>query len=259
MQDASDTHNTPSTTAAAVAPAPAPAKRPFSWGRIVPIGVLVAGLVAFFAFGLNKYISFEQLAQHREALNAWVADYGLLAALIAGLAYAVMTAFSIPGGALATLVVGFLFGLYAGSVIVILGATIGATGVFLAARTALGDSLRAKAGKSVRRMEEGFKEDAFSYLLFLRLVPIFPFWLVNLVPAFLGVSLRTYVAATLLGIIPGTVVYVSVGNGLGAVFDSGKTPDLGIIFQWDVLLPIVGLSLLALVPVVYKRIKRSRG
>ena len=257
MQDAADPVTPPDPAATPTNGAPS-AKRRFGWGRIVPLAVLVAGLVAFFAFGLNDYVSFELLARHREALKAWVADYGLLAAVIAGLAYAVMTAFSIPGGALATLVVGFLFGLYAGSVIVVLGATLGATGVFLAARTALGDGLGAKAGKSIRRMEEGFREDAFSYLLFLRLVPVFPFWLVNLVPAFLGVPLRTYILATVIGIIPGTVVYVSVGNGLGAVFDAGKTPDLGIIFQWEILLPIVGLSLLALVPVIHKRIKRRR-
>lgn len=239
-------------------PADDAARKGFAWGRWLPIGVLVAGLIAFFAFGLNDYVSFDQLALHREALKGWVAEYGLLAALAAGLGYAVMTAFSIPGGALATIVVGFLFGLYAGSAIVVVGATVGATAVFLAARSALGDSLRAKAGKSVRRMEEGFRENAFSYLLFLRLVPVFPFWLVNLVPAFLGVPLRTYVVATVLGIIPGTFVYVSVGNGLGAVFDAGETPDLGIIFRWDILLPIVGLSVLALVPVVYKKLKRRK-
>ena len=255
MQDSADQTEPSDGTA----PVPGSPRKGFAWGRWLPLVILAAGLVAFFAFGLNDYVSFEQLARHREALKAWVSEYGLLAALIAGLAYAVMTAFSIPGGALATIVVGFLFGLYAGSVIVVIGATVGATAVFLAARTALGDSLRAKAGKAVRRMEEGFREDAFSYLLFLRLVPVFPFWLVNLVPAFLGVPLRTYVLATVLGIIPGTVVYVSVGNGLGAVFDAGETPDLGIIFRWNILLPIVGLSVLALVPVVYKKLKRRKA
>ena len=103
-------------------------------------------------------------------------------------------------------------------------------------------------------MEAGFKENALSYLLVLRLVPLFPFWLVNLVPAFLGVALGTYVLGTFLGIIPGSLVFASVGNGLGAVFDAGKTPDLGIIFEPAILGPILALSLLALVPIGYKRI-----
>jgi uncharacterized membrane protein YdjX (TVP38/TMEM64 family) len=110
----------------------------------------------------------------------------------------------------------------------------------------------------MRRMEEGFRADALSYLLVLRLIPIFPFWLVNIVPAFLGVPLRTYVLGTLIGIIPGSFVYASVGNGLGAVFDAGQTPDLGIVFEPAILLPIVGLAVLALLPVAYRKSKARR-
>ena len=112
-----------------------------------------------------------------------------------------------------------------GMALVLVGATAGAIGIFLAARHTLGDFLRAKAGPAIRRMEAGFRDNAFSYLMVLRLVPVFPFWLVNLVPAFLGVSLRTYAAATFLGIIPGSFVYCGVGNGLGAVFDAGGHGD----------------------------------
>jgi uncharacterized membrane protein YdjX (TVP38/TMEM64 family) len=107
-------------------------------------------------------------------------------------------------------------------------------------------------------MEEGFRQDALSYLLVLRLIPIFPFWLVNIVPAFLGVPLGTYVLGTFVGIIPGSFVYASVGNGLGAVFDAGGTPDLGIIFEPAILLPIVGLAVLALLPIAYRRFKARR-
>jgi uncharacterized membrane protein YdjX (TVP38/TMEM64 family) len=128
--------------------------------------------------------------------------------------------------------------------------------VFLAARTAIGDYLRAKAGPGLKRMEEGFRRNAFSYLLVLRIVPIFPFWLVNLVPAFCGVSLRTYALATLIGIIPGCFVFASVGNGLGALLDRGETPNLMIIFQWDILLPILGLAVLALLPIAIRRLRR---
>jgi uncharacterized membrane protein YdjX (TVP38/TMEM64 family) len=104
-------------------------------------------------------------------------------------------------------------------------------------------------------MEQGFRDNALSYLLFLRLIPLFPFWLVNLVPAFLGVPLWTYVIGTFFGIMPGSIVYTSVGNGLGAVFDQGRTPDLSIIFKPEILLPIIGLAVLSLVPVAYKAIK----
>ena len=110
-------------------------------------------------------------------------------------------------------------------------------------------------GTAARRMEAGFKANALSYLLFLRLVPVFPFWLVNLVPAFLGVPLRTYAIGTLIGIVPGSAVYCSVGNGLGAVFDAGGRPDLGIIFKPEILGPIIGLAVLSLVPIIYKRLK----
>ena len=135
------------------------------------------------------------------------------------------------------------------------GATAGATIVFLIARSALGETLRAKAGPRIRRMEEGFRADALSYLLVLRLIPLFPFWLVNIVPAFLGVPVRTYVLGTFIGIIPGSFVYASVGNGLGAVFEAGGTPDLGIIFEPAILLPIVGLAVLALLPVAYRKVR----
>jgi uncharacterized membrane protein YdjX (TVP38/TMEM64 family) len=137
----------------------------------------------------------------------------------------------------------------------VIAATIGASLVFLAARTALGDSLRRRAGPWLRRMEDGFRENALHYLLFLRLVPILPFWLVNLVPAFLGVPFRIYLTATFFGIIPGGLVYASVGNGLGAVFDAGATPDLGIIFKPAIILPLAGLAILAILPVAYKKIK----
>jgi len=232
------------------------AKPKLSLGRLIPLVVLVAGLISFFAFGINDYITFEALRGNREALSQWVSDYGLAAAFLFILTYTAVVAFSLPGGAIMTISGGFLFGLVA-TVYVVIGATLGATILFLAAKTALGDALRARAGGVVKKMEDGFRENAFSYLLFLRLVPAFPFWLVNLVPAFLGVSLKTYVIATFIGIIPGSAVYASVGNGLGAVFDAGQTPDLGIIFRPEILLPIIGLAVLALLPVIYTKFSKK--
>ncbi|MEQ9519384.1 MAG: TVP38/TMEM64 family protein [Parvibaculum sp.] len=231
----------------------------FSLGKLLPLVVLAAGFAAFFAFGLNEYVSLEQLRANRETLQQLVVENLALMALVYIGIYALMVAFSVPGALVATLTGGFLFGTLLGGFFTVFAATIGATIVFIAAKTALGDMLRAKAGPSLQKMEEGFRENAFSYLLVLRLVPLFPFFLVNLAPAFLGVQLRTYVAATFVGIIPGTFVFSSVGNGLGAIFDRGDEPDLGIIFQPEVLIPILGLAVLSLVPVIYRRFSKDKA
>jgi uncharacterized membrane protein YdjX (TVP38/TMEM64 family) len=226
--------------------------------RFLPLAVLLLAVVAAFGLGLDDYLSFEQLERHRAQLLGFVERHPVVAPLAFMLAYAAVIALSIPGGAILTMAGGFLFGVVAATCYVVIAATLGATVVFLIARTALGDSLRQRAGPAMRRMEAGFRENALSYLLFLRLIPLFPFWLVNLVPAFLGVPLWTYVAATLVGIIPGSLVYASVGNGLGAVFEAGGRPDLGIIFEPQIILPIIGLAVLALLPVAYRKIKAGQ-
>lgn len=227
----------------------------FTLRRLIPVVVLVVGFVVFFAVGLNKYISVEALRENREALVAFAAHYGILAKLVYILIYAMVVAFSLPGGAMMTIVGGFMFGTVDATVTVVIGATLGATALFLIAKTAVGDALRIRAGPALRKMELGFQKNAFNYLLFLRLVPVFPFFLVNLAPAFLGVRLATYFIATLIGIIPGTFVYASVGNGLSAVLATGGSPDLHRIFEPDVLIPIIALAVLALVPVVYQRLR----
>lgn len=228
--------------------------------RIVLVTVLIAGFAAFFAFDLNQYISFESLQNNRDMLLEFVAQNGFWAVLLFGAVYAVVVAFSLPGGALMTITGGFLFGWLGGGLIVVVGATIGATALFLIARTAVGSFLEAKAGPFVQKMEEGFRQNALSYLLAMRLIPLFPFWLVNLVPAFLGVSTTTYVVATFFGIIPGTFVYASVGNGLGALLDAeGSTESLLMtIFQPQFLAPLIGLAALAVLPVIYKKYQNRR-
>jgi uncharacterized membrane protein YdjX (TVP38/TMEM64 family) len=228
------------------------AARRVSPRRLLPLLVLLAGLALFFAFDLGQFVNFDTLSAHRDWLTVQVEHYGLLANLAFVLVYAVATAFSLPFGWVLTVIGGFVFGTLAATLTVIAGATIGAVGLFLAARYAFYDALHAKAGPALKKMEQGFKENALSYLLVLRLVPLFPFWLVNLVPALLDVPLRVYVIATAIGIVPGTFVYASVGNGLGEILAAGGSPDPAIIYDADVLIPLLGLALLALLPVGYK-------
>lgn len=230
-----------------------PGKPAFSLKRFLPLVLLGAGLVAFFALDLDRYATLDALRDNRAALGAWVAGHMLLAALSYIGVYILIAAFSLPAGLAATLTGGFLFGTLFGGLYTVIGATIGATCVFLAARTALGDVLRARAGPALRRFEEGFGENAFSYLMVMRLIPVFPFFLVNLAPAFLGVPVSTFVITTALGIIPGTFVFASLGNGLGAVFDAGRAPDLGLFFEPQIIGPIIALAALALLPVIYRR------
>ncbi|MBT6094073.1 MAG: TVP38/TMEM64 family protein [Rhodospirillaceae bacterium] len=230
-----------------------------SIGRLIPLFLLVAGIVAFFVFGGADFLSFDALSKHRTELLQWTEANQALAVVIFIAAYTTVVALSLPGATWMTLGGGFLFGLVGGTIMVVSAATLGAIAIFLIARYALADYFHAKMGASIRKMEAGFQANAMSYLLFLRLVPVFPFWLVNLVPAFLGVPLRTYAIGTFIGILPGSAVYVSVGNGLGAVFDAGGTPDMGIIFKPEILGPIIALALLSLVPIMHKKFKKNKS
>ncbi len=234
---------------------PAKVSTPASWVRLLPLAVIAAGIFAFFAFDLGRYLSFDQLRTHRSELMAYVATMPVKAVLLFVVIYAAATAFSFPGGVILTLTGGFLFGIWQGTTAVVIGATIGATLLFFAARTALGDVLRAKAGPWLARMEAGFKDNALSYLLVLRLIPAFPFFVVNLVPAFLGVPTRTFVIATLLGIIPGTFVFASIGAGLGSIFDQMQEFSLKGALTPQVITALVGLAVLSLIPIVYRKLK----
>ena len=232
---------------------------PSSWTRLLPLALIAGGIAAFFAFDLGHYLTFEQLRSHRSELMAYVATMPVKAVLLFIGAYAAATAFSFPGGVILTLAGGFLFGIWEGTAAVVIGATIGATLLFLAARTALGEVLRAKAGPWLARMEEGFKEHALSYLLVLRLIPAFPFFIVNLVPAFLGVSARTFVLGTLLGIIPGTFVFASIGAGLGSIFDQMQEFSLKGALTPQVITALAGLAVLSLIPIAYRKLTQSRA
>jgi len=230
------------------------------WRRLVPAVLLLAGLAAFFALGGQRYLNLETLRAHSEALDDLVAAHGALAVLVFIAAYAVIVAFSVPGGLVMTVTGGFLFGTLGGAACSVVGATLGSIAVFLAARTALAGVLRNRAGAALGRMRAGFQENALSYLLVLRLIPLFPFWLVNLVPALLDVPLRLYIVGTVLGIIPASLVYAAAGNGLAAIFAAGGRVSIeDAILEPAVLLPILGLIALSLLPVIYKKVKGRHG
>lgn len=223
--------------------------------KSIPLVILAAGIVSFFALGFDHYLTFEALRDNRESLIEWYQanQFKAVSSFIA--LYILLVALSVPGATWMTLAGGFVFGTLQALIYVVSAATLGALLIFFLAKFCLADFFKAKAGKAAAKMEEGFKSNALCYLLFLRLVPLFPFWLVNLVPAFLGVSARTFIIGTFVGIIPGTAVFCSVGNGLGMVFESGGVPDLKIIFEPEILGPILGLAVLSLVPIVYNKYK----
>jgi uncharacterized membrane protein YdjX (TVP38/TMEM64 family) len=233
----------------------APAEARISLKRVWPLLALALAIAAVFALDLDRYLTFATLRENREMLSALVASNMLLAALAFVVVYACAIALSVPGGGILTIAGGFMFGSILATILVVLAATLGATLVFLIAKTALGDPLRARAGPFLKRMEAGFQEDALNYLLVLRLIPIFPFWIVNLVPAFLGVPLRTYVLGTFIGIIPGSFVFASVGAGIGSVLDSGQEFSPASVLTPEIIIALIGLAALALLPVVYRKLK----
>jgi uncharacterized membrane protein YdjX (TVP38/TMEM64 family) len=230
---------------------------PVSVRRFVPLALLVLAGLLFLALGGHRYVSFAALTENREWLCAIVKRAGAPAALGFILAYAGLVALSVPGAALFTITGGFLFGPWIGGAYAIVGATLGATVVFLAARAGLG-GLLTRAGPALRRIGSGFRDNGLSYLVVLRLIPVIPFWLVNLVAAAAGLRLPVYVFGTFVGMIPVTLVYASLGNGFGTLIEQGEQPDLAILFRPSVLLPMLGLALLALAPVVYQRWRGSR-
>jgi len=215
--------------------------------------LLAMMLALFVVFDLGRFLGFDVLAQHRVSLLAWVDAHAMLAPMVYVLSYITVVAFSLPGGMVMTLTGGFLFGVLAGGIYAVIGATIGATLLFLIAKTSVGDYLLSKAGGKVQKMQHRFAEDALSYMFVLRLLPVVPFVVANLAPAFFGVPLRTYLIATFFGIMPATFVYALVGSGLGSVFDQGGEVTLTGILTPEILAGLVGLALLAVMPVMYKR------
>ena len=222
------------------------------------IPLIVIALVALVgAFTLSDYLTFATLRDNRAALIAYRDSHFALTVLAYLAIYITMVTFSLPGAVFVTLAGGFLFGLMGGTLLTVIAATTGATLLFLAARHGFGKALSQKMDASkgkIREIKHGIEENQWSMLFLIRLVPIVPFFVANLIPAFMKVPLSRYVISTFFGIIPGTFVFTSVGSGLGEVFQRGETPDLGIIFAPHVLGPILGLAALSLLPVILKSV-----
>lgn len=212
----------------------------------------VALVLALRFTGLGEFLSLETLARHRAALSGFVAQNALLAALIYVAAYAGAVALSVPGAVILTLTGGFLFGALWGTAMAVVGATLGATGVFLFAKLLFGPNALDRFGAPAQRLAEAIRRNAAAYLLVLRLVPLFPFFLVNLVPAFVGVRLPVYVVTTFLGIIPGTAVFSLTGAGLGNILDAGGTLDLRSVLSPEILAGLLGLAALSLAAIPLK-------
>lgn len=210
--------------------------------------ILVAGLVAFFAFGGGDWLTLHAIKDHRDQLLAYAQSNLWKALLLWGLAYAAVVAFSIPGAAVMSLATGFVFGRVTGTLVIVAAATLGASLIFLGARYLFAGMARERLTRNARaaRLLDGFEHGAFHYLLFLRLVPLFPFWLVNLASAFTSVPLRTYALATAVGIVPGSFVYANLGRSLGSI------DSLNNLVSWEVLASLGLLGLFALLPVLLK-------
>ncbi len=231
--------------------------------RFAPILVVVAGLAAAYWFGLVDVLSFESLVEHRDALKAQVQESFLLASLLFVVVYTLAVAFSFPAASLLTIFGGFLFGWFFGGVLTAIGATVGATIIYLATRTAFGDFLKKKAGPGVNKLAEGFRDNAFSFLLVLRLAPIFPFFVINIAPALFNVPVRTYVVATFIGILPGTFAYAYLGQGLDSVILSAREAGMEVsasdLVTTEITIAFIALAVVAAIPFVIRKLRGGRG
>lgn len=225
--------------------------------RFWPLLLLLLAVVAIWASGLAHQISWEALARHQTALAGWVVAHPIVAPVLYILGYAVAVALSLPQAAIVTAAGGLLFGTLFGGALAIVGSSLGAVGLFLAVRYQFAGTLAERGGGLLDRLRPSLERDGFSYLLAIRLVPLFPFWLVNLAAALSGMRLLPYATATVLGITPVVFVYASIGAGLGEVLAMGRHPDLTVIVSPRVLGPLAGLAALSLLPVAWRRWKRA--
>jgi uncharacterized membrane protein YdjX (TVP38/TMEM64 family) len=230
--------------------------------RFVPLAILLAGLGIGYLFGLHEYLTFESLVEHRDALKTRVMDNLVMTGVIYFFVYIAATAFAFPAASLLTILGGFVFGWVLAGTLTAFAATIGASIIFLAARTALGSFLQRIAGPGVAKLAHSFEENAFGFLLVLRLAPVFPFFVVNIAPALFNVPLRTYVAATFIGILPGTFTYAYLGQGLDSVVlaarEAGRDVSVSDLVTTELTIAFAALAIFAAIPFVIRKIRAGR-
>ena len=230
------------------------------WKKVrssLPLVLLLILMGALYLWLGFDWLNFEALKKHHRLFQLWSEQHRMLAACSFILAYAIATALSIPGGAILSIFGGVLFPQPLSTFCVVVGATLGASALFAAAKSALGAFLKKKAAGRLTRLKKGFKKGEISYLLFLRLVPLFPFWLVNLAAAFFGISFRTFVWTTFVGIIPGAVVFTEAGRGLSSIFDH-ESISISLVLNFHVQIALIALGLFALLPIVVKWVRRKK-
>lgn len=229
--------------------------------RFLPM-ITIFTVAVIGAFTLRDYLTFDTLRNNREALLAFRAgNFWTMATIFVGI-YILIVAFSLPGAAVASVTGGFLFGLGFGTAFNVVAATIGASVIFMAARLGLGEALTRKLEASqgaIKKLKNGLRENEISVLFLLRLVPVVPFFVANLLPALVGVKFRNFLWTTALGIIPGALVFTWIGVGLGEVFDRGEDPDLSLLWEPQILGPLTGLSVLAAMPILFKAMRGRNG
>lgn len=252
------------------------AAKPSPLKRFGPLVAIVAAMALVFAMGWHEHLTLENVVAQRDRFRRLLDQHPVLSVLAYVAVYVLVVALSVPGGLILTVSGGLLFGLVVGGLAAVTAATLGATIVFLIARSAVGESFSERAGPWLAKLSQGFKEEALSYMLFLRLVPAFPFWFVNIAPAVLGVPLKTFVIGTFLGIIPATFAFASAGAGLDSVVMAAKNEyaacvaakgagacklkiHVSSLLTRELILALLLLSVVALIPVVLKKWRKRHA
>lgn len=226
--------------------------------KLIPIVVIIALIASYYIFDLGQYVTFEKLKAQHAQMQKFTSEHYTLASLIAIVTYIVTVSLSLPIAGLLTIFIGYLFPIPLSTLLVVVGATIGATIIFLAARSASSALFYERVKPFLRKIEPNMRENAAGYLITMRLIPLIPFWLLNLAPAFLNVPLRTFVWTTFVGIIPGSYVYTQAGSGLASVFEESDHFSFGAVFTTEVIWAFALLILFSLIPTIYKLIQKWR-
>jgi uncharacterized membrane protein YdjX (TVP38/TMEM64 family) len=230
-----------------------------AWRRWWPLAAIVVGIVLVFAFDIDRFASFQHLKAHHQRLAEFVAAHHVQAILAFFALYVTFVALSLPGAVWLTVAGGYLFGIAAGAIVAVLAATTGASLLFLATRTSLGAYLHEHAGPWLTKVERGFADNQWSYLLMMRLFPAIPFFIANLVPAFLGVRLSVFVITTLIGIIPATIIFATIGAGFGSVLETSTDLSLHSLLMPQIEGALIGLAVLGAMPIAVKFLRRRRN